>query len=626
MIVPIEWLKEYVDIKKSADKIAESFTALGLLLDRPVENDVLDLEHRMDRSDWLSIVGCARDLAAMEGLELKLPEGLVPEKAGDGGVEIKVEATDLVHRFNTRVFRGLKVAESPKWLKDRLEAYGIATKNNVVDITNYVMIELGQPMHAQDLAKFSKQEIVLRRAKTGEEITTLLGETVKLDSETLVLAEGKNLIGIGAIVGSPATAVDETTTDIVLDAGNYNQSNVRKTSRRLNIRNETVLRTEKFLHPHLTQVAIERATKLILEIAGGQYFENADYYPKEAPLTKMTLRYSRVEKIGGIVLEKEKIREILEALEYRVLTAESTGLKLEVPYFRTDVLVEDDIVSDILRINNYANIPLEVVSSAPPKEVTPEIYKFEEKCRDVLVSLGMHEHITNPLVKFHEGEGGDKTQIRLENSLNSEQDAMRTSIYETLKPVLAVYKKHKIGGAKLFEVGLTYHKTGNRYEDIREIRTIEGLVAIENGVKQASDAVKAILTALFRNLGIDNVSYEGLANTTTILQGKLELGQIRLDSFTLFSENLVKAEKKNLRVRDTIMHQTTEDITLEVDADKTLGPILSKIKDSNKKITSVYVVDEFTKGDKKAVTVRFILEDANEVSREEVEKIKTAIR
>ena len=159
MKIPIEWLKEYVDTKKTPNELAEEFTALGLMLDKPTDGAVLDLEHRMDRSDWLSIVGCARDLAAMEGLELKLPEGEVPEAAGNGEVEIVVEAPDLVRRFNTRVFRGVKVGPSPKWIVERLEAYGIPSINNIVDITNFIMVELGQPMHAQDLSKFSNQKI-----------------------------------------------------------------------------------------------------------------------------------------------------------------------------------------------------------------------------------------------------------------------------------------------------------------------------------------------------------------------------------------------------------------------------------------------------------------------------------
>jgi len=192
MKIPVEWLKEYIDIKKSPNELAEAFTALGLMLDKPTDGVVLDLEHRMDRSDWLAIIGCARDLAAMLGVPLKLPaahaqKGKMPGKGQL--VDIKVEAPDLVRRFNTRVFRGLKVGESPKWLKERLETYGMHAINNIVDVTNYVMIEYGQPMHAQDLKKFDKQEIVLRRARTDEGITTLDGTFIKLDEDTLVLAE-----------------------------------------------------------------------------------------------------------------------------------------------------------------------------------------------------------------------------------------------------------------------------------------------------------------------------------------------------------------------------------------------------------------------------------------------------
>jgi phenylalanyl-tRNA synthetase beta chain len=188
MKVPLIWLKDYIDTKKTPKEIAESFTALGLMLDKPIEKDVLDLEHRMDRSDWLSIIGCARDFAAMEGLKFKFPElnktaGKQPKKSQI--IDIKIECPDLVHRFNTRVFRGIKVKKSPKWLSERLEAYGIPSINNIVDITNFVMVELGQPMHAQDIAKMEKPEIVIRRAKDNEEITTLLGQQIKLNSKQL---------------------------------------------------------------------------------------------------------------------------------------------------------------------------------------------------------------------------------------------------------------------------------------------------------------------------------------------------------------------------------------------------------------------------------------------------------
>ncbi len=602
MLVPIKWLKDYVNTNKSPKEIAESFTALGLMLDKPIANDVMDLEHRMDRSDWLSIIGCARDFAAFEGIELKKPEGAVPTPKGNGNISIKVEAPDLVRRFNTRVFKGVKVAESPDWLKERLTSYGLPTINNIVDITNFVMVELGQPMHAQDLNKFSKQEIVFRRGKAGEKVITLLGQEVEVDEETLVMAERENLIGIGAIVGSKRTSVDNTTTDIILDAGNYNQANIRKTSRRLNIRNETVARTEKFLHPELTQLAIERATKLILDLAGGDYYENEDYYPVQSKTKEMNLRFSRVEKIGGIVIGPTKAKDILTRLEYKVLSENSEGIKLEIPYFRTDIEVEDDIVSDILRINNYKNIPHEVINSAPPQEVTPAILDFEDKLRDLLVNLEGHEHITSPLVKEN---SDDKTQIVLDNSLNSEQNALRTSIREALKGVSEIYKKNKIDSGLIFEIGKTYFKTGNTYNDLQEIRVLEVYAWNKEGIKAANNNIKQVLSGLLVNLGIKEVSIQN----KTIKQGKMELGEIRNDSFTLFTENLLKCEKSQLRVRDQISNITTKDITVEVKPNEKLSSYFAKIQNENKDAIEISQVDEFVKGDSTFVTFRIFIEN-----------------
>lgn len=608
MKIPLSWLKEYIKTDKTPQEIAESFTALGLMLEKQIDNEgfgpVLELEHRMDRADWLSILGCARDLAAIEGLQIEEPKGETPKSKGNGGVNINIESPDLVNRFNTRVFKNITVKESPKWLQDHLESYGIPSINNIVDITNFVMVELGQPMHAQDLNKLKKQQIVFRTAKMGEVCTTLLGEKIKLDNKTLIMTDGEQILGIGGVVGSPTSSVSEKTTDIILDAGNYNQANIRKTSRRLNIRNETVLRTEKFLHPHLTQVAIERATKLILELASGDYYENSDYYPNKTNETEMKLRYERVEKIGGIEIEPKTMKKYLKTLGYKIGDETKSGFKVTVPYFRTDVKVEDDIVSDILRIYNYKNIPLEMIASAPPKEVTPEIYNFEQICRDELAKLGFHEYITSPLVKANPD---DKTQVLLENALNSEQNALRTNIYETLKPVIEIYKKHKLDYISVFELGKTYHKTGESYKDYQEIKAIEAIVALGYNAKQANISLKRMLAAFLQNLGIDNVRYEPDGNdkkTAVIYQEGLELGNIRIDSFTLFTENLLKAKKTELRTVSEYKNVSTEDITLELEKGTALGPIVEKLKKENPDTLKIEYLDTFNKDGKDAVTFR----------------------
>ena len=612
MKIPLIWLKDYLDIDKTPKEIGESFTALGLMLEKPIENDVLELEHRFDRSDWLSVIGCARDLSAIEKKELILPQRHKEKGKEGGGVEIKVECPNVVNRFNTRVFRNIKVAKSPVWLSKRLELYGIPSINNIVDITNFVMVELGQPMHAQDLSKFDNQEIVIRMAKKGEEITTLDGAKRKLDPSVFILTQNDKPITIGGIVGGKETRVTESTTDIILDAGNYDQSLVRKTARKYKIRNETVLRYDKFLHPDGTQLALERAAYLILELAGGDYYENFDYYPKKVSLSISRIRLERIKKIGGIEFSRSEVKSTLESLGYRLLEESNEGLPtqvgftVEVPYFRTDFSVEDDIVSDILRVYNFENIPNAKLNTAPPKEITPEIFKFEEKIRDSFAKLGLHEHITDTLVSSNIN---DFKQIRLENSQNSEKNALRTSLYETLFPVIETYAKHKIFEIGIFEVGKIYLKEGDRFKDLKEVRIVEVIFEkVTADLREKSDVVKSLLFGFFHEIGIDNIEIKKHDNKNTIYQEHLILGEIRLNSFSLLTENLLKASKVDTRVQDEFVNIMDEDLSLILDIKKSAGEIISFIKNFDERIIYVKVLDEYENSDighdKKAITLR----------------------
>lgn len=594
MKIPIEWLKQYISTTKSDKEIAESFTQLGLLLDKPIQNGVLDLEHRMDRSDWLGVLGCARDLCAFENSELKYPPvhsqpGKTPSK--EQLVKVTVECPDLVHRFNTRVFRNITVKTSPDWLKNRLEAYGIPSINNIVDITNYVMVELGQPMHAQDLAKFEKQEIVIRRAKNKEQMTTLLGETVSLTSNQFVLAQNGKAIVLGGIVGGDATRVDENTTDIILDSGNYNQNNVRASSRFLKIQNESVLRYDKFLHPQLTQLAIERAAFLILELAGGEYYENVDYYPKPWPARTMTMRESRLIQVGGVEIPPSKILTILNKLEYKVLEQNSGSYRVEVPYFRTDVLVEDDIVADILRISDYTNIPVTPIASAPPVEITPKDYLLEDKIRDILVNLGFHEHITDPLVTQQENI---RDQVKLKNALTSEKSAMRRSVYETLLPVAEIYKKAGYKEISLFEAGKFYF-TQRGYHEVKEV------AALYQNTVQSSYAIsthlKRVLSGLMTNLGFDTYKLAKTHNGADIMVGATTIGKLTPAYFSIYPEVLVSLTPRFTRVQTEVKNTTRENLSLIVDTTVEFGLVLEEIKSLDKNILNVEVEEEFVSGE-----------------------------
>ncbi len=562
MKIPLIWLKDYVDSNKSAKELAASFTQLGLMLDKPLDSkNVLDLEHRMDRADWLSVIGCARDLSAFEGIPLKLPKlGGKPGKVLPISQQIKVKVnTPAVSRFQTRVFKGVKVAPSPKWLVDRLTAYGMEPINNIVDITNFVMIEYGQTLHAQDIAKLKGHDITIRQANKGERLTTLLGTDVTLDRDAFVLTSGGEVTVIGGIVGGKKTGVTDSTTDIVLDSGNYDSRIIRKVSRKLKILNESVSRNDKFLDERAIDFSMARATELILELAGGTHYVNDDYYPTPVLPKTMNLRLSRLHLLSGMDITMVTAKKILKSLEYAITEEGEGSLTVEIPYFRTDVEVEDDLVSDILRIYNYTNIPLSSLGTPIPTDITPAIYRFEERLRDLLVAQGAHEHITSSLV----GTSGNGDEVVLANALTSEQSALRTNLIPGLTHVLSTYSKHKLTSISVFEIGKVFRRSADKY--------LEGRLLSVIGSPDS-------LATLFSSLGI--LKYQISRVGQIIVEGKT-VGNLAPSSYTLVTDALMPLVKSYTGIVSEFSHFTTRDLSLLAPSSINYGDIqeaLSKIK------------------------------------------------
>ncbi len=546
MKIPLTWLKDYVKTDASAREIANSFTQLGLMLDKPLDNSgVLDLEHRMDRSDWLSILGCARDYAAFNQLKLTHPKTSTTKLKKVSPAEL-IEITvnsPHVRRFNTRLVKNVRVGESPAWLKERLEAYGIKSINNVVDITNFVMVEYGQPMHAQDTAKLKKREITLRPAKKGESLKTILGTNITLDQDTFVLSSGGVPTVIGGIVGGQETSVTNTTTELILDAGNYDQAVVRKTSRRLRIINETVSRYDKFLHPKLCEIALDRATYLLQELTGAVIYDNVDYYPAPPKPNHLTLNYSRLKLLSGLDLPLKQIKRLLTAIEYSIQKETPTSLTLAIPYFRTDVEVEDDIIADILRLSDYSRIPTTPLTNPVPPDITPPVLRFEEQLRDLLVAQGAHEHVTTSLVKQSDVAG----EILLSNALSTDQNALRTSPLPKLQAIQTNYPKHQLTPPLLFEIGKVFAQTK------KQGYTEQSVLCVLSPAD-----IRPSLATLMHQLGLN---YH-LDNHNRLYCNHEVIGTLTPHSYTLNTEKLHKHYRPYTNVLSEFHHEIKRDISL----------------------------------------------------------------
>ena len=594
MIIPLIWLKDYVHTSKTPKELAKAFTEIGLMLDKPIYGEVLDLEHRMDRSDWLAILGCARDLAAFEDLKLHFPKLHSQKLKEKDEVYVSVKS-EKVNRFRTRIIKGVTVSESPKFIQDRLLAYGLPVINNIVDITNFVMVEMGQPLHAQDLSKFEKQEIILRDTNEGEVIQTLDSSIIKLKENTLVLSENNNPICIGGIVGGLRTGVSASTTDIVLDAGNYDQASIRKTSREVGIRNETVLRSEKFLSPELVDLAIIRATDLILEHAGGEAFENSDYEKHKYIPKIMTLHKKRLDLISGENHYFEKAEKILEALEYEIIENKDEKIKVQVPYFRTDVEVEDDLVADVIRIHGYSKISPQPINNYPPREITPETLLFEKKLTDMLINFGFHEHITDPIIKYD----GISSRILLQNSVNSEKDSLRISISETLKNVLNNYQKHGKKEIKIFEIGNRYTKN-NDYEEQKILGFFYETYDLEKNSIVVRETIELILSEL-------NIIYviKKTSKGNSIFAEDREIGYFNQNYCEFFLEELRNQASFKSYVVTDFENLSKEDLTFVSHIDSENGEIIEYMRNINPLVAKIDFIGEYIQSGNRKVTVRY---------------------
>ena len=481
----------------------------------------MDIEVTSNRPDCMGHLGVARELAA--GLDRPMKVDFMPAFTGTASppgrdlVKVSIDEPDLCARYIGGVIRGVKVGPSPEWLQRRLRACGVRPINNIVDITNYVLLEYAQPLHAFDLAKVSPPEIHVRRARTGEKLRCLDGIERELTAEMLVIADSRHPVAIAGVIGGEATAVTDATTDILLEAATFNGSSVRQTARELGLRTEASSRFEKGLPAELALAGARRAASLIPEVAGGSvHREWADVYPRPQEPVRVRLRPALVDEVLGLHVPLEEAESILKRLNFHVRALEDGDWDVLPPVFRLDVTIPEDLVEEVGRVYGYDRVPPTLPGHRRDKwmPAVPSIGRRLDEAREVLAGAGFTETWNPALVsgRVLESLRVDAHAMRVSNALSDEMDTLRTSLLPSLVGVVALNRDRGRQEVRVYEIASAFlapvgDKSEQPNEPMRLAAVATAGVSAEAG-RGAFYAMKSVLDAFLAALGAAPCSYQ----------------------------------------------------------------------------------------------------------------------
>ncbi len=466
MKVSYNWLKDYCDFDMRPRELADRLSQVGLCVGtyEPAGDDwALDVEVTTNRPDCLCHIGVAREIAAMTGGRLRYPDVVAPEAQDvvfDEISSVRVRCRDLCPHYTARLILGVRVGPSPQWLQKRLATCGLRPINSVVDVTNYVLLEMGQPLHAFDLARLEGRRIVARRARDGERITTIDGIQRALSPEMCVIADASKPVAVGGVMGGIESEIGESTTDVLLESARFDPRSIRLTSRALGLSSDSSYRFERGVDPEGVERASLRACGLIMELAGGRLAKGIGRLRAErwkpAPVT---MRHARLALVLGIQVEPAQTRRIFEGLELKIVRQTRHRITVIPPSWRNDLTREIDLIEEVARIHGYDKIG---ETTRIPVAITPlsPRQRCERTLRRLLAGAGFNEVMTYSLVSdtplqrmqpWHEGE-----PIGMRNPVTADRAYMRLTNMASLLAVKRFNASHGIACVDLFELGKVY--------------------------------------------------------------------------------------------------------------------------------------------------------------------------
>jgi phenylalanyl-tRNA synthetase beta chain len=499
MKISLNWLNDYIEIGLDTEEIAETLSDLGLPCEgiEHLDNDVvIDVEVTSNRGDCLSLLGIARELAAATGTELKTPE-VVPDESDKDVAEfaaVEIAEPELCGRYTARIIEGVKTGPSPDWLRKRVEAVGLRSVNNVVDATNYAMMETGQPPHAFDYDKITDGKIIVRKAAAGERIVSIDGTTCELNPNMLIIADPNGPVAIAGVMGGLDTEVSDATTTILLEDAYFDPVSIRTTSRKLALPSEAAYRFERIVDIERIDWASKRTAQLITHAAGGKVAKGiVDIYPKKPVQKEVTLRLSRLSSLLGIEIPSEEVIRVLSALSFKPQS--KNGLIVcSVPSWRSDIYREVDLIEEVVRIYGYNKVPtenkisIEVIPADTRQKMVNSIGTYLNGC-------GFYETINVAFVDAATAglftDEDTKKHLGVKDASRKTANLLRQNLIGSL---LAVLKTNVNAGnlpCRIFEIADTYVPVSKKGKlpvektklalvcdsDLRDLRgVIEGLV------------------------------------------------------------------------------------------------------------------------------------------------------
>ncbi len=442
---------------------------------------VLEVAITPNRGDCLSVVGIAREVAALTGVRLRVPAARLSEKAPASAESIRVEIrdTDVCRRYVARVIRGVKVGVSPLWMRSRLEALGVRAINNVVDVTNYVMLERGQPLHAFDLARLAGGMIVVRRAGGPVVLRTLDDVVRELEPDDLVIADAERPVALAGVMGGASSSVSAATTDVLVEAAYFSPAAIRRTSRRLGVRSESSLRFERGIDLEGVAPAADRAAELFAKVARGQVAAGGvDVYPNPAPRLDVLVRSERTNRILGTSFPVSEIGQLLRRVSAGVKATGRGGYLCRVPSHRSDLTREADFIEEIARIGGYDRIPPTQPRAALAATGDRRARRLESRVRELLATQGLNEMICRRFVATEwnrQVSGLAPSGVRgiaLRNPMSTDATEMRISLLPGLLAAAAHNRRQGESWVRSFEIGNVFWTDGT----IRERKVVGGVL------------------------------------------------------------------------------------------------------------------------------------------------------